>query len=178
MGKPAVRTSKTMNIRRYLIVASSAMLGAVALVYGSLTSDVSAQTKNQKKSVIDVGEMQTLTNEAGVPISVAVADDTYVYVSALAPFDLKTRTLVTGSIEDQAENVLRNLETVLQAADTSLDKVVNVTVYVAGADKATFDSFNRVFKKYFPKEPPTRNWVPITGFPLGQDLEVAAIALR
>ena len=153
------------------------LLGVGGLVYGSSSGDAGAQAVNQKKRVIDTGEIQRLTTKAGVPISVAVADDTYVYVSALAPFDLEAGSMVEGSIEDQAEQVLKNLETVLKAAGSSLDQVLNVTVYVASSEKSAFDSFNRVFRKYFPSAPPSRNWVPITGFQLGQKLEVAAIAL-
>ncbi|MCP4317281.1 MAG: hypothetical protein GY789_15025 [Hyphomicrobiales bacterium] len=72
-----------MNINRSFILVLSTFFGIVVAAWGLSDRDASAQSASQKKSVIDAGIMQTLTNDAGVPISVAVADDRYVYVSAL-----------------------------------------------------------------------------------------------
>ena len=83
--------------------------------------------------------------------------------------------MTTGSIEDQTEQVLKNLKFALESAGSSLDKVLKTTVYITNA--AYFARFNDVYRKYFPTDPPARTFVPIASFPLEFDLEIECVAL-
>jgi 2-iminobutanoate/2-iminopropanoate deaminase len=92
-----------------------------------------------------------------VPISQAVRAGGMVYCSGFVPADPATGKLVEGDIEVQTDRVLQNLKAVLEEAGSSLDKVVKATVFLA--DRKDFAGMNRVFGRYFPKDPPARSTV-------------------
>ena len=109
------------------------------------------------------------------PYSQAVRTDGLIFTAGQIPLDPKTATLVGGSIEDQTRRVLDNVQAVLQAAGSDLDKVVKMTVFMT--DLGLFKRMNAVYSEYFPKAPPARSAVEVTGLPLGADIEMEAIAL-
>jgi 2-iminobutanoate/2-iminopropanoate deaminase len=80
-----------------------------------------------------------------------------VYCSGFVPADPATGKLVEGDIEVQTDRVLQNLKAVLEEAGSSLDKVVKATAFLA--DRKDFAGMNRVFGRYFPKDPPARSTV-------------------
>jgi 2-iminobutanoate/2-iminopropanoate deaminase len=92
-----------------------------------------------------------------VPISQAVKAGGMVYCSGFVPADPSTGKLVEGDIEVQTDRVLQNLKAVLEAAGSSLDKAVKTTVFLA--DRKDFSAMNKVFGRYFPKDPPARSTV-------------------
>lgn len=92
-----------------------------------------------------------------VPISQAVKAGGMVYCSGFVPVDPPTGKLVDGDIEVQTDRVFQNLKAVLEAAGSSLDKVVKATVFLT--DKKDFAGMNKVFGRYFPKDPPARSTV-------------------
>lgn len=128
-----------------------------------------------RKRVVATGALQKMIDGKRVPLSAAITDGTYVYVSGLPPFDADTNTIVGGSIEEQTEQVMKNLKFALDAAGSSLDKVLKTTVYITNS--AYFGRFNDVYRKYFPKDPPARTFVPIASFPLEFDIEIECVAL-
>ena len=128
----------------------------------------------RQKCVVDSGALQKTIDSKNVPLSAVVTDGTYVYVSGLPPFDSENQTIVGGSIEDQTEQVLKNLKFALESAGSSLDKVLKTTVYITNA--VYFARFNDVYRK-FPTDPPARTFVPIASFPLEFDLEIECVAL-
>ena len=128
-----------------------------------------------QKRVVDSGALQKTIDSKNVPLSAVVTDGTYVYVSGLPPFDSETQSIVGGSIEDQTEQVLKNLKFALESAGSSLDKVLKTTVYITNS--AYFARFNNVYRKYFPTDPPARTFVPIASFPLEFDIEIECMAL-
>jgi 2-iminobutanoate/2-iminopropanoate deaminase len=94
-----------------------------------------------------------------VPISQAVKAGGMVYCSGAVPVDPATGKLVGGNIEVQTERVFQNLKVILEAAGSSLEKVVKTTVFLT--DRKDFAGMNKVFGRYFPKDPPARSAVQV-----------------
>jgi 2-iminobutanoate/2-iminopropanoate deaminase len=109
------------------------------------------------------------------PYSQAVAHGGLLFVSGQIPLDPKTNVLVEGDIDAQTERVIENLNAVLAAAGTSLERVVRTTVYVT--DLAFFGRVNEVYARFFRGDPaPARAAVQVAALPLGAQIEIDAIA--
>lgn len=81
--------------------------------------------------------------------------------------------LVEGSIADKAEQVIQNIKNVLEASNSSLDRVVKVNIFLA--DINHFAEFNSVYAKYFNTHKPARSCVAVAALPLGVDLSLIHI---
>lgn len=92
-----------------------------------------------------------------VPISQAIKAAGMIYCSGFVPADPTTGKLVEGDIEVQTARVMENLKAVLEAAGSSLEKTVKTTVFLV--DRKDFAGMNKVFARYFPKDPPARSTV-------------------
>ncbi len=90
------------------------------------------------------------------PYSQAIAAGGLVFTAGQGPADPATGK-VTGDIEAQAHQVLRNISAILEAAGSSVDDVVKVTVHLA--DLSDFDRFNHVYAEYFKEPRPARTTV-------------------
>lgn len=109
-----------------------------------------------------------------VPISQAIRAGDTVYCSGAVPVDPATGTVVQGDITVQTRRVLENLKAILEAAGSSLERVLKVTVFLV--DRADFPGMNVVFREYFPKDPPARSTVQ-AGLMLDARVEIELIAL-
>jgi len=85
--------------------------------------------------------------EAIGPYSQAIVTGSFVYTSGQIPINPQTGEVVDGGIEEQAKQVLENLKNVLEAAGSSLNKVVKTTVFIKDMD--SFAKVNEVYAKYF-----------------------------
>lgn len=109
------------------------------------------------------------------PYSQAVAHGNLLFASGQIPLDPKTGKIVEGDIEAQTERVIANLSAVLEAANTSLERVIRTTVYVT--DLAMFVRVNGVYARFFRGNPaPARATVQVAALPLGALVEIDAIA--
>ena len=109
------------------------------------------------------------------PYSQAVVAGGFVFASGQIPLDPATGKLVSGEIEAQTERVLDNLRAVLEAAGSSLDRVVRSSVYLV--DLAVFPRVNAVYARYFGSDPkPARSTVQVAALPLGAQVEIDVIA--
>jgi 2-iminobutanoate/2-iminopropanoate deaminase len=109
------------------------------------------------------------------PYSQAVRHRGWVFASGQIPLDPNTGKRVEGEIEAQTERVIANLAAVLEAAGSSLARVVKTTVYVT--DLALFARINAVYARHFTGDPPpARATVQVTALPLGAAVEIEAIA--
>jgi 2-iminobutanoate/2-iminopropanoate deaminase len=109
------------------------------------------------------------------PYSQAVAQGGLLFVSGQIPLDPKTGTLVVGDIEAQTEQVISNLRAILEAADTSLARVVRTTIYLT--DISLFGRINAVYARFFCGDPaPARATVQVAALPLDAEVEIDAIA--
>ena len=110
------------------------------------------------------------------PLSPAIRAGDFVFVSGQPPRDPKTGEMVSGDIKAQTRQVLENVKALVEAAGSSMDKVVNATVYCSNS--AYFAQVNEVYRTYFPADaPPTRTFVTVGSWPGPFDIEIACIAI-
>lgn len=83
--------------------------------------------------------------------------------------------LAQGDAAAQAEQVLANLSAVLEAAGSSLDRIVKTTIYLI--DMADFAAVNEVYARHFRARPPARSTVAVKALPMGASVEIDAVAL-
>jgi 2-iminobutanoate/2-iminopropanoate deaminase len=98
-----------------------------------------------------------------------------VYVSGQLPMDLVTREPFTGDIGEQTELALRNVEAVLQAAGSRLDRVMQMTIYVS--DMELWTEVNKKYAEVMGDHRPARAIVPVKDLHFGTKIEIQAIAL-
>ena len=98
-----------------------------------------------------------------------------IYVSGQLPMTLVTREPFTGPIEEQTELALRNVEAVLNAAGSSLDRVLQMTIYVS--DMELWDAVNKKYAEVMGEHRPARAIVPVKDLHFGTKIEIQAIAL-
>ncbi|HET9515603.1 MAG TPA: Rid family hydrolase [Gemmatimonadales bacterium] len=98
-----------------------------------------------------------------------------VFVSGQLPTDPATGKVVPGGITAQTERALRNVELVLKAAGSGLDRVVQLTIYIS--DGELWGSVNEVVAQVMGSHRPSRAIIPVSPLHYGSLLEVQAIAL-
>ena len=106
--------------------------------------------------------------------SQAIVHNDVVYVAGQLPIDPKTGEKNLGSIEEQARQVLENLEAVLEAAGSGLDHLLKTTVYISDID--LWGRFNRVYEEAMGEHKPARAVVPTRELHYGFLVEIDAIA--
>ena len=107
------------------------------------------------------------------PYSQAITYGNMVFTSGQIPLDPATGTVVGETIREQAEQVMKNLTAVLEAAGSSPEKAVKTTCFLA--DMADFAVFNEVYAAYFTSNP-ARSCVAVKALPKGVLVEVEVIA--
>ena len=116
-----------------------------------------------EKEAIIPANLPSWVKKMPLPLSPAVKAGGFVFVSGFAGFlDPKTEALVEG-IEAQTRETLEVIKDGLEAAGSSLDKVVKVTVFLRNAQD--FSKMNEVYRTFFPKDPPARSTI-VTGLAL------------
>jgi len=106
--------------------------------------------------------------------SQAIIHDKVVYVSGQLPIDPVTEEKRLGSIEEQTEQVLKNLAEIIKASGSDIDKVVKTTVYIS--DIQLWDRVNNVYSTFFGEHRPARAVVPTKELHHGFNIEIEAIA--
>lgn len=98
-----------------------------------------------------------------------------VFVSGQPPVDPATGELVGATIQEQTRRCLTNVEAVLKAAGSGLDRVVSATFILA--DEADFPGVNEEWIRWFPTDPPARQGAKLPVRVEGMKISVAVIAL-
>ncbi len=110
------------------------------------------------------------------PYSQAVRAQGWIFCSGQIPLDPASMELIAGDIRAQTERVLLNLQAVLEAAGSSLRKVVRTTVYLA--DMADFAAMNEVYTKFFGESRPARSTLQVARLPRDARIEIDAVAVE
>ena len=108
------------------------------------------------------------------PYSQGVVVNGLLFASGQIALSPETGELVGSTIEEQAEQVMKNVGALLTAAGTDFDHVVNTTCFLE--DIADFAKFNAVYAKSFGEKLPARSAVGIDKLPKGALIEVEVIA--
>ncbi len=108
------------------------------------------------------------------PYSQAIKAGGMVYCSGQIPIDPVTGEFVSHDVAEQTDQVLKNLEAVLKAANTSLANVVKTTVFLA--DMSDFAVMNEVYARFFNENKPARATVQAARLPRDAKVEIDCIA--
>lgn len=108
------------------------------------------------------------------PYSQGIKAGGFVFASGQVALDPKTGEMVGADVAAQTERVLQNLQAIVEAAGSDLDRVVKTTVYLRTMND--FAAMNEVYKKYFKSEPPARATVAVAGLPKDALVEIDVIA--
>jgi len=111
----------------------------------------------------------------GAPYSQAIVAGGLVFVSGQVGLRPDAPG-VEGDITEQTEQVLSNIAAILEAAGSSLDKLVKTTVFLQNL--ADFAAMNDVYARFAGSTPPARSTVEVAKLPAGALVEIEAIALR
>jgi 2-iminobutanoate/2-iminopropanoate deaminase len=97
-----------------------------------------------------------------------------VFVSGTAPHDPATGAIVGTTIQEQTKQCLTNIAAILEAAGSSMEKIVSVTIVLA--DEDDFPGMNEEYIKWFPSNPPARQGAKLPARIPGLKVSIAAIA--
>lgn len=107
------------------------------------------------------------------PYSQAIVIGSLVYTSGQIPLNPQTGAVQGSTIQEQAEQVMKNISEILKASNTSFDNVVKTTCFLA--DMSDFSLFNEIYAKYFISNP-ARSCVAVKQLPKNVLVEVEVIA--
>jgi 2-iminobutanoate/2-iminopropanoate deaminase len=122
-----------------------------------------------KKEIIKVDKLP----KPPMPYSYCVKAGNLLFIAGQVGVDPASNKLKGDSIREQTEQALRNMETVLKAAGSSLEQVVKTTVFIS--DFRDFEEMNRVYARFFPKDQPARTTVQVVLYD-GFKVEIEATA--
>ncbi|MDW3212178.1 MAG: RidA family protein [Reichenbachiella sp.] len=109
------------------------------------------------------------------PYSQAVKAGSTLYISGQIPINQASGNLVSGSIEEETKQVMKNLSYILEEAGLTFNDVLKCSIFVS--DMGTFAQVNSVYGEYFEDNPPARETVEVSGLPKGVNVEISCIAL-
>jgi len=110
----------------------------------------------------------------GGPYSQAIIHNGLIFISGQGAIDPQTNEVMHGTIEKEAELSMENIRIILEEAGSSLDKVLQVTVYLL--DIGEYNRFNEVYKRYFQGDLPARTCIQAARLPFGIRVEIDAVA--
>ena len=98
------------------------------------------------------------------------------FISGQIAIQKPSEILITDNIEDETEQVMKNLEAILHAADMDFSNVVKTTIFLR--DMGNFPQVNEIYGKRFPSNPPARETVGVSGLPKNVNVEISCIAVK
>lgn len=109
-----------------------------------------------------------------LPHSPGVRAGGFIFLSGMVSIDADTGERAMGTVASETRHILSNMKHMLESAGSSLEKVVKINVLLY--DMLEFDNMNRVYREFFPKDPPARTTcgVQLAG---GLKVEIECIAI-
>ena len=109
------------------------------------------------------------------PYSQAIRAKGFVFTSGQIAIDAATGAVIQGDVGAQTERVLKNLEAILKASGSSVDKVVRCTVFLK--NMGDFAAMNEVYGRFWSSDPPARSTVEVARLPKDVLVEIDVIAM-
>jgi len=109
------------------------------------------------------------------PYSQAIRANGFIFISGQGAGDPITGKIVDGGVAEQTERCLENLKAIVEAAGSSLDRAVKLSVFLK--DINDFTAMNEVYARYFPNNPPARTTIEAARLPRDFKVEIDLIAL-
>ena len=122
----------------------------------------------------DIIETQNAPAAVG-PYSQAVKAQGLLYISGQLPLEPATGVMVENDMQTQTRRVLDNLQQILEAAGSSLEQTLKVSIFLT--DMQQFSVVNDIYATYFSSNPPARACVEVSALPKGALVEMEAVAL-
>ena len=119
------------------------------------------------------------TKNAPEPVGVysqAVLTENLIFTAGQIAIDPETGAILNGDIKGQTRLVLKNIKAILEAAGSSMEKAVKLTVFMT--DLSEFGAVNEVFGEFFKESPPARAVAGSSSLPKGLKIEIDCIALK
>jgi len=107
------------------------------------------------------------------PYSQGVIAGNLLFISGQLPLDPETGKFVAGGIEEHTHQCLKNLKAIAEAAGSSLERAVKVTVFLTNMED--FACVNQVYVQYFSDNLPARSAFQVAALPKNADIEIEAI---
>lgn len=110
------------------------------------------------------------------PYNQAILVDKVLYTSGQIPLDPNSMELSNGTIEEQANLVMQNIQAILQEAKMTFDNIVKTTIYLDDMDN--FASVNKIYSQYFDfNSVPARETVAVNTLPMNAKIEISVVAV-
>ncbi len=109
------------------------------------------------------------------PYSQGIRSGDFIFCAGQVPLDPATGKIIEGGIQEQTRRVFQNLQAVLEAAGSSLSRVVKTTVFLVNLDD--FKAMNEAYAEFFPAGAPARSTVQVVRLPAGALIEIEVIAV-
>ena len=118
------------------------------------------------------------TNQAPLPIGAynqGIITNGFVFTAGQVAIDPATGHLIEGSFKERVRQVMKNLNSILEASGTNFSNVAKFTVFLT--DMSNYSTVNEVFSEFIKdSDAPARSLVAVSGLPAGTDIEIECIA--
>lgn len=109
------------------------------------------------------------------PYSQAVTANGFAFLSGMLPLNIETGDMVGATAEEQTEQIMENIKSLLSELNLGLDDVVKTMIFLKSMD--SFQKVNEVYGSYFETHKPARSCVEVSEIPKGALVEIEVIAL-
>lgn len=156
--------------RKFLRRTLTGGAAAAACTLPIYASAKAAEGKAGKKVIYKAGEKPS----PATILSSGIQFGRLLFVSGAGAHDPKTHKVVEGPFPNQVRQCLENIKTVLEAAGSSLDRVLKCTVFLT--EISNFQAMNEVYHTFFPTDPPARSTIAVKDLPAQSPVEIECIA--
>ena len=110
------------------------------------------------------------------PYSQAIQSGNLLFISGQVAIQKPSGNVITGNIQDETHQVMKNLSEILKAAGLDFSNVVKSTIFLK--DMNSFPKMNEVYGSYFVSQPPARETVEVSRLPKDVNVEISCIAVK
>ena len=135
--------------------------------------NINLYSQNNMKKIINTANAPAPVG----PYSQAILVDGTLYVSGQVALDPFKKKLVVGTIEEETEKVMQNIDAILKEVNFTFENIIKTTIFIT--DMKNFDKVNKTYGKFFNKSTaPARETVEVSALPVGARVEISIIAKK